>query len=256
MCSVSAFTLIELLAVVAIILLLLSLIAPALSGVREKAQRAQCQSNMRQLQLAHTHYTGEHGGKFAGANTGPGDWVNYYNQGSAETVDSLHLGTLWPYVQSEQMYLCSLHPFKYGVGASAVGYVRDFSINNYVNGNGWGFPSIAQTMSAVVKPAGTWCFCEEPDPRKGLEGSWVTDMGNYDKWVDPPAFWHNNGANYTFLDGHSEYWQWQDPRTSVIGTLASPFFQNTPNNPDIRKIKRHLAPGDPAWDTYYKNMPP
>lgn len=50
------FTLIELLVVVGIIALLVALLLPAASSVRQTAQRTGCQSNMRQVAIAYTVY--------------------------------------------------------------------------------------------------------------------------------------------------------------------------------------------------------
>ena len=64
----TAFTLIELLVVVAIIAILAAMLLPALSAAREKARRASCGSNLKQMALAMASYAGEYSGYYPSFN--------------------------------------------------------------------------------------------------------------------------------------------------------------------------------------------
>jgi prepilin-type N-terminal cleavage/methylation domain-containing protein/prepilin-type processing-associated H-X9-DG protein len=65
-----AFTLVELLVVVAIISLLIAIVLPSLARAREQARRVQCASNLRQVAIATIAYAGQN----RGVMPQPADW--------------------------------------------------------------------------------------------------------------------------------------------------------------------------------------
>jgi len=85
------FTLIELLVVISIIVLLISILLPALRAARDSARAVQCASTMRQNQIALTLYLQDHDQTFPRTSTlsAPVDlrWMGYFDRGGYSYSD-------------------------------------------------------------------------------------------------------------------------------------------------------------------------
>src|SRR5579871_2934878 len=75
------FTLVELIIVLGIIVLLISILLPAINRAREQARRVECLSNIRQLTIAYLNYAYEHKGRLCSSEmqtplgTDPNNWI-------------------------------------------------------------------------------------------------------------------------------------------------------------------------------------
>lgn len=84
--SASAFTLIELLIVISIIIILLGLLFPAFRGVQEQATKAQAKNDLTQIVTAATAFYAEYGRYPVTATTAPND--AFFGTGTAPTGTS------------------------------------------------------------------------------------------------------------------------------------------------------------------------
>lgn len=101
--TLRAFTLIELLAVIAIIAILFSLLIPAINGAMEKGKRTRCMSNMRQCGMGCVFYAGDHEGKYPPTSSSQWDYgCNIENDNRIEKW-----GVLYPdYVKELRVFWC------------------------------------------------------------------------------------------------------------------------------------------------------
>ena len=133
-----AFTLVELLVVVAIIGVLVALLLPAIQAARASARRTQCVNNMRQVGLAIHQYADVHKGRFPlqafhnkTATSDSGE-PNSEEQKKSE-VEKSWIATLAPYTESvDEIRLCPEDLKRIEKDQDAEGVVTSYAMNGYL----------------------------------------------------------------------------------------------------------------------------
>jgi prepilin-type N-terminal cleavage/methylation domain-containing protein/prepilin-type processing-associated H-X9-DG protein len=241
--GIRGFTLIELLVVIAIIAILAAMLLPALSKAKQKAQGAQCQSNMRQLGLGWIMYaTDNQGGIPVNGSEGyqpgaptPGldsQWCpGQMQSGTGDQPTNaayLRVGQIFPFINNVAVYRCPADHSTYSGGvANAIGgsgnsRVRSMSMNAYLNPDpsvslgGSGF-TVYRKDSDLAHPgaANLWVFIDE-NPYSINDGYFLeqpSSSGNPpsgSSWYDCPASYHNGACGVAFCDGHALVHKWHD----------------------------------------------
>lgn len=212
----SGFTLIELLVVLAIIGILLSILLPQLSKVREASLRAVCSSNMSQLNKAYTAYSSQNNNLLVSAETTssnghPPAWFLH----SSYSFDTyVTQSPLYPYLNNEEVFRCPSENRDriYNNG----NYKRSYSINTSLAGRGYITDDERRYRTERVEaPATTFVFLGDADTRGKNIGAFV--QGYENQWVDWPASRHGKSKTpLSFLDGHVEIYTFKDVATTQI----------------------------------------
>ena len=72
--------------------------------------------------------------------------------------------------------------------------------------------SLVKNRQQIIRPDERFVFLDHGSVGKITMGGWTCYV-TYAKWWDPPPIPHDDGATFSFADGHSEYRKWQDQRT-------------------------------------------
>lgn len=203
----SAFTLIELLAVVSIVLILLSLLFPAISKMRESGHSSACVSNLRQIGAAFQMYASDNNGLFpapryraqeedvARKNPSGKNWqieINGYLGKDIKTWSA-------SYANTDRYVFCPKYLPEYKQTKTLQSRVAGgYGMNVNLTDN-WTYRF---SSMKIVKPATTVLVGDSDDYHLDAEKpGWVTpDKEGLFKSGDPIR--HAKMANYLFVDGH------------------------------------------------------
>lgn len=254
--KVKGFTLIELLVVIAVIALLLALLIPVLRSAKERAYRAVCLSNLRQLTLAWTAYATEYDSKIVNGvvrskyRAAHGQRVLVDAEGWLGTaftfpksrtalIEDPNKGALWPWIKDVDIYRCPRgregNAVTYSTLVAANGYyVEGTYLKNKVT-SPRSFDKLGKRVGSTVLKLTSLTDIISPgaSQRAVFIDFGQTPFSNdfyvhylYPKWRmhSAPPIRHHDGTTISMADGHAEYWKWKGRETVNIPRMLMPAF--------------------------------
>ncbi len=255
--SANAFTVLELLVVLAILGLLLASIAPPSRKRPGKPGYSQvtCMNNIRQLSIAWIMYADDHDTLLVpnrpltpataeSTNNWVGGILDWSERSSNTNVSVIRQAKLFPYVRYEDAFRC---PDDLSMSAAGL-RIRSYSMNAFVGDtydkvtDGWKrFVKLSDFKMASPQ---TFLFIEE-HPNSIDDGSFVNDPAKQRAWMDFPALFHPGGTVIGFADGHAEMHRWAcastRPPVRVNGPKPQGVIPSNESGEDLAWLLEHTT---------------
>jgi prepilin-type processing-associated H-X9-DG protein len=267
--------------VIAIIAILASMLLPALTKARSKAQGIVCLSNMKQLGFSWVMYTHDFDDRVPpnpGMTTSDphlnwvggfltldgGDNLGHPGRDNSDNTNTVFLmnSLLWPYHRALSVWRCPGDTSMSTIASRKYPHVRTVSMNNWVGNydprNGVvteytpGFKVFKKTTDmASTGPSQIFLLLDEREDSIN-DGSYLMLMDGFNPSnptartiVDYPSSYHNGAGGLNFCDGHAEVHRWLDARTTpplkTDTHLSQIPARGSPNNPDVFWIQERTT---------------
>jgi prepilin-type N-terminal cleavage/methylation domain-containing protein/prepilin-type processing-associated H-X9-DG protein len=229
-----SFSLIELLAVIAIIAILMSMLFPSLARSREMAKRAACMSNQHQVSVGLVTFAAENERKFPATQATPRPGIGVWTVYQPPRGDKYGLGKLFfeSYIDDAQVFYCPSWDCPRSSGAA--NWAR-YDVKSS-SGNAGGFPAPSGTFPSNVvfvnyflrgsfaAGSGLWrpaSLSRDKAHKAILADFWTNTaastpgIGRFNHWGE--------GYNTLYMDGHARWLA--DPNMTVAGASVD-FVRN------------------------------
>jgi len=245
----AAFTLIELMVVVAVIAVLAALLLPAVSAAKVRAQGTACLSNLKQLQLAWGCYVDDYNDEVpinrAFQTNGiwrstPDSWIGFSNAREDNDTENIRNSVLYKYkyAQDVNVFRC---PGDKSANKADGPRTRSYSMNGNFGGRTSEVQRVVLRASELADPTDVFVFIDE-DADSIDDAHFLVWPAPDNRWVNLPAGRHSQTGVLSFADGRSELWKWRHPKRFSPKSSYWKISEGDADLADLRRLQQATIP--------------